>query len=88
MIVETILERRSQTCTTTDGGATFSQNIQVADVATTWGAMASDTTPNFGDYITSVSVGTDVLVTWSDGRNGDPDIYFARITPAMVSKKQ
>ncbi len=71
----------------TDGGATFAQNIRVTDVATTWGATASDITPNFGDYMTSLSVGTDMLITWSDGRSGDPDAYFARLTPAMLVQK-
>jgi len=33
-----------------------------------------------GDYISSVSQGLNVsFVTWTDGRDGDPDIYFARI---------
>ena len=71
----------------TDGGVTFAPNIQVNEVATTWGSTPSDITPNFGDYITSLSLGTDVLVTWSDGRNGDPDAYFARLTPAALSRK-
>jgi hypothetical protein len=71
----------------TDGGATFGPNVRVTEVATTWGATASDITPNMGDYITSLSVGTDVLVTWSDGRSGDPDAYFARLSPAALGQK-
>jgi len=70
-----------------DGGATFAPNIRVTEVATTWGSIPSDITPNFGDYMTSLSVGTDVLITWSDGRNGDPDSYFARLTPAMMANQ-
>jgi hypothetical protein len=68
----------------TDGGLTFAPNIRVTEVATTWGSIPSDITPNFGDYITSLSVGSDVLVTWADGRNGDPDAYFARLSPAKL----
>jgi len=71
----------------TDGGATFGPNVRVTEVATTWGSTPSDITPNFGDYITSLSLGTDVLVTWADGRNGDPDAYFARLTPAAPGQK-
>jgi hypothetical protein len=71
----------------TDGGATFSPNIRVTDVATTWGATPSDVTPNFGDYMTSVSVGTDILLSWSDGRLGDPDAFFVRLTPALLRIK-
>jgi len=70
-----------------DGGASFAPNIRVTEVATTWGSIPSDITPNFGDYMTSLSVGTDVLITWSDGRNGDPDAYFARLTPAMTANQ-
>jgi hypothetical protein len=70
-----------------DGGASFAPNIRVTEVATTWGSAASDITPNFGDYMTSLSLGTDVLITWSDGRSGDPDAYFARLTPAMIANQ-
>jgi len=35
--------------------------------------------PNFGDYIGSASGGNHVFSVWADGRNGIPDVYFARI---------
>lgn len=64
-----------------DGGATFSENVRLTDTPTNWAATASDITPNLGDYMYSVTAGSDVLVTWSDGRAGHPDAYFTRITP-------
>jgi hypothetical protein len=70
-----------------DGGVTFEPNILVTDVATNWSATPSDITPNFGDYMSSMSIGTDVLVNWSDGRNGDPDSFFARLSPAKLVAK-
>lgn len=70
-----------------DGGDTFEPNILVTEVATNWSATASDITPNMGDYMSSASVGTDVLVNWSDGRSGDPDSYFARISAAKLRAK-
>ncbi|MBI1748490.1 MAG: exo-alpha-sialidase [Acidobacteria bacterium] len=63
-----------------DGGLTF-ENTKVTSVASDWAAARFDATPNFGDYITAISAGSDVLATWADSRDGDPDCYFARITP-------
>jgi len=63
-----------------DGGQTLEPNIRITTVATNWSAVASDITPNMGDYMSSTSYGTDVLVNWSDGRQGDPDSYFARLS--------
>jgi len=64
-----------------NGGAFFAANVRITEVATNWSATASDITPNMGDYMFSISAGSDALVIWSDGRSGDPDAYFARISP-------
>jgi hypothetical protein len=37
----------------------------------------SEGTPNYRDYINSVSVDTRACVAYADGRDGDPDAYFA-----------
>jgi len=70
-----------------DGGDTFEPNIRITEVATNWSAVASDITPNMGDYMSSKSIGTDVLVNWSDGRQGDPDSYFARLSSGPGAAK-
>lgn len=70
-----------------DGGASFSPNARITEVATNWSATASDISPNMGDYMFSLSVGSDALVIWSDGRTGDPDAYFARISPAELTRR-
>lgn len=63
-----------------DGGRTFT-NTKVTSVASDWTQARFDAQPNYGDYIYSISVGSDVLATWADSRDGDPDTYFARISP-------
>lgn len=70
-----------------NGGASFSPNVRVTEMATNWSATPSDITPNFGDYMSSLSTGSDVLLTWTDGRSGDPDTYFARISTASLAKE-
>jgi hypothetical protein len=70
-----------------DGGNTFSKNLRLTDVATNWAATRSDITPNMGDYMFSLTSGTDVLVVWSDGRSGDPDVYFTRVCGGCLARK-
>lgn len=60
-----------------DGGVTFGAPIQVSSATSDWCATTSNVTPNFGDYIGSVSAGRRVLSTWADGRNGVPDTFYA-----------
>ncbi|HKD40214.1 MAG TPA: sialidase family protein [Myxococcaceae bacterium] len=58
-----------------DGGASFDPNIRVTDTASLW-TDPGEGSPNYGDYINSVSVGTKACVAYADGRDGDPDAYF------------
>ena len=58
-----------------DGGASFDPNIRVTDTASLW-TDPGEGSPNYGDYINSVSVGTRACVAYADGRDGDPDAYF------------
>jgi hypothetical protein len=37
-------------------------------------------TTTWGDYITSASIGTDALIGYTDGRDGDSDAYFTRVS--------
>jgi hypothetical protein len=60
-----------------DGGVTFSAPLRVSSATSDWCTTVSDVTPNFGDYIGSVSAIGRVLSTWADGRNGVPDTFYA-----------
>ncbi len=62
-----------------DGGATFETPEKVTTVSTNWSTTFSNIFPNFGDYNTSISDGNRLFVTWADGRNGIPDVYFSKI---------
>lgn len=66
----------------TDGGNTFSAPTKVTTATTNWCTTVSNITPNFGDYIGSVSGGNHVFPTWADGRNGVPDVFTAPILGA------
>lgn len=61
-----------------NGGTGVDQ--RVTDVSTNWSAVATDVTPNFGDYINLASSSLGFHALWADGRNGDPDVYYATIT--------
>jgi len=63
----------------TDGGRTFKSPIKVSSKTSNWCSTTSNMVPNFGDYIGSASGGNHVFSVWADGRNGIPDVYFARI---------
>jgi hypothetical protein len=62
-----------------DGGASFGAPLKVTEVTTDWGATATNIVPNFGDYIFHVSTGNKDHVTWADGRNGVPDVFYATV---------
>ena len=62
----------------TDGGESFGPPVRITEVTSDWGATASDLIPNFGDYNDAVTFGQRLLTTWADGRNGVPDVFFAR----------
>jgi hypothetical protein len=62
--------------TSTDGGASFAPNVQVSD-----GVFAA--TPSLawlGDYNQMVEAGGRLHPIWSDGRNGDTDIFTQALT--------
>lgn len=54
---------------------------RVTDVSTNWLATDADATPNFGDYINLTSSVNGFHAVWADGRRGDPDVFYATITP-------
>jgi hypothetical protein len=57
-----------------DGGSTFSPPTRVSSVTSDWCATFSNVTPNFGDYVGSVSGDRRVSTTWADSRNVLPNI--------------
>ena len=66
--------------------ATPASNTLITNVATDWSAVSSDIVPNFGDYTdnyvratpSAPYVDTTVAISWSDGRNGAPQAFFAK----------
>ncbi|HEY6866719.1 MAG TPA: hypothetical protein VI792_05640, partial [Candidatus Eisenbacteria bacterium] len=61
-----------------DGGLSWAPAGPLADRSTDWSLVSSNSAPNQGDYIALVADGTALEAAWADGRNGDPDVYFAR----------
>jgi hypothetical protein len=41
--------------------------------------------PNMGDYNALIADGMNVYANWSDGRDGTPDSYFARLVDGAVA---
>ena len=62
-----------------DGGNSFNSPIQVNEVPSNWHTFPADGFPAWGDYIGSVTIGTDAYVAYADGRDGDPDAYLGHV---------
>jgi len=72
----------------TDGGYTWT-DLRLSDVSGNWRGIRFDGGFTYaGDYIRAVSVGTTVYAAWADARNGDPDIYFARVDAAALADRK
>jgi hypothetical protein len=76
----------------TDGGGTFSRLERVSANTTDWCRVASNITPNFGDYIGSASAANRVFPVWADGSvpflsdgRGIPETFMAPIKTAGSS---
>ena len=65
----------------TDGGVTWSPNRLITDTPSRWVGVESDGSPNFGDYINAVAADGVLYAAWADARFGDPDVFFARVSP-------
>ena len=63
----------------TDHGATWSQESALSSVLTDWSLVDSNIAPNQGDYNALFANQNGVYAAWSDGRNGDPDIFFSTL---------
>jgi hypothetical protein len=66
-----------------DGGASFGEPVRVSTVTTNWCRTVFEVADfflsNIGDYDGVATGGNRTFATWSDGRNGVPDIFFAEI---------
>jgi hypothetical protein len=60
-----------------DGGDSWTGDGPVTDVQSAWTSVASNIAPNQGSYIALAGTVDGIYPAWADGRNGDPDIYFA-----------
>ena len=60
-----------------DGGLTFDPPTRLTTATSNWCTTRSDISANFGDYIGSAAVDHGVLASWTDGRAGVPDAFFA-----------
>ena len=68
-----------------DGGSTFSAPVRVSSVTSDWCATFSNVTPNFGDYVGSVSGDRRVQTTWADSRNVLPNITPSHIADTFYA---
>lgn len=66
-----------------DGGTTWSPGVPVSDAPTPWSLVASNLTPNQGDYVAIATDTRGVTPCWADGRNGDPDAYGTWVAAPM-----
>jgi hypothetical protein len=60
-----------------DGGGSWTSLGPVGEVPTVWSSFYSNLVPNMGDYLSLWADGRGVFPCWSDGRNGDPDVFLA-----------
>ena len=68
-----------------DGGVTFQPSARFSTgSAVNWSNVATNLFPNMGDYCALVASGMDVYANWSDGRDGTPDSYFARLVEVVA----
>ncbi len=69
----------------TDGAATWPDGSPVSSALTPWTTTYSNIAPNQGDYTSLFANQNAVYVCWSDGRNGDPDVFMAAVPLAFTA---
>jgi len=62
-----------------DGGARFGPDRRVTDRSVAWCGVPADFIPAFGDYLDVVTDARSLWAAWPDARDGDPDVFVARI---------
>jgi hypothetical protein len=75
-----------------DGGKIFQAPVRVSTVTSNWCQGTVNIRPNFGDYISAVTVGDTAFAVWADDRNtisinSTPrnivDVLYATITTSF-----
>jgi len=67
-----------------NGGATWNSMGPITDVQTAWTSVFTNIAPNQGDYLGLFGDALALHPAWTDGRNGDPDIYTATVPLGVV----
>lgn len=63
-----------------DGGNTFSKNFRITDNNWTYGPIEEMRSAAYhGDYDTMIADNDNFYIPWSDERNSNPDVYFAKV---------
>jgi hypothetical protein len=62
-----------------DGGERWTELGALSGAPTAWSDVTANLIPNQGDYIAMFADHRGVEVAWADGRDGDPDVYAARL---------
>jgi hypothetical protein len=68
----------------TDGGVTWPDASPVTTTLTAWTNVGTNIIPNQGDYSSLFANQNAVYSCWSDGRNGDPDVFMATVNQAFT----
>jgi hypothetical protein len=62
-----------------DHGTTWTPGGTLNAAQTDWTNVSSNLMPNQGDYLSLFGNHANLYAAWTDGRNGDPDIYAATV---------
>ena len=62
-----------------DYGASWAPVGALSATRTDWTSTASNIMPNQGDYLSLFANHLNLYAAWTDGRNGDPDIYATTV---------
>ena len=72
-----------------DNGDSWTSLGGLSSTQTDWTNVASNILPNQGDYLSLFANDANLYAVWTDGRNGDPDIYAATVplltTPVEIA---
>ncbi len=62
-----------------NGGAVWTTFGAVSDAASAWTSVASNISPNQGDYLALYANADGVYPAWADGRSGNADVYMVAL---------
>ncbi len=68
----------------TDGGNTFSTPTQINSETSNWSTAASNIIPNYGDYITHVSINNRVFASWAQSAEYEVTPGLNRFVPSVA----